>query len=69
MEHLTIYDIAAYRVAEHLIRWHGEDAILEAAGQANQSRACGNSQLFLHWRAVEHAIQILQLEDPLGELH
>ncbi|MGK2285785.1 hypothetical protein [Pedomonas sp. V897] len=69
MHQLTIYDISAYKVAQDLIQWHGEDAILEAAGQADRNRACGNDQLFLHWRAVEHAIQILQLEDPVGELH
>ncbi|HEY4548456.1 MAG TPA: hypothetical protein VIG90_18810 [Pedomonas sp.] len=69
MDQLTIYDIMAYKTAEDLIRWHGDNAVFEAAGQANQSRASGDDRQFIHWRAVEHAIQVLQLEDPMGELH
>lgn len=69
MEQLAIHDINAFRVAQHLVRWHGDDAVLEAASQADHSKALGNQELFIHWRAVEHAIQVLQLEEPLGEIH
>lgn len=69
MDQLTIYDLAAYRMAVDLIRWHGDEAIFKAAGHANQSRASGDDRQFSLWRAVEHAIQVLQLEDPMGEIH
>lgn len=69
METLAIFDLNAFRVAEHLVRWHGEDAVLEAASQADQCREQGNEKLCCHWLAVEHAVQVLQLEDPVGEIH
>lgn len=66
---LAIHDRAAYIGAIDLIREHGEDAVLAASAEADRSRDRGNVLQCSFWRTVETAIQIIQLEDVVGEIH
>lgn len=66
---LTIADAIIYTIANSMIELSGEDAVLEAAEKADLSRSSGNVIQFVHWRQVEQAIQILQLDEVIGELH
>lgn len=55
--------------ANLLIAAFGEDAVMEAATRADQFRDAGDLNAFCRWRQVERAIQLLQLQDVVGELH
>lgn len=66
---LTIADTNVYVTATSLIADHGEYACVEAAARADASQRIGNVVEFSHWRQVERAVQILQLEDIIGDLH
>lgn len=52
-----------------LIARFGEAAAIEAATKADAFRNTGNLMLFCRWRQVERAVQLLQLEDIVGEIH
>lgn len=55
--------------ANLLIAAFGEDAVMEAATRADQFRDAGDLTAFCRWRQIERAIELLQLEDVVGELH
>lgn len=71
MDHslLTIANTHVYTAASALIDRHGEDAVMEAASRADASQRIGNVERFSHWRQVERAVQILQLEDVVGSIN
>lgn len=52
-----------------LIDQFGDDAVIEAATMADGYRNSGNLVQFCRWRQVERAIQLLLLEDIVGEVH
>lgn len=64
-----IHDRTSVDEATSLIAHFGEDAVIEAATRADAFRNAGNLSLFCRWREVERAVQLLQLEDVIGELH
>jgi len=64
-----IHDRSTVDEATRLIAAFGQDAVVEAATRADRFRNAGNVALFCRWREVERAIQLLQLEDVVGELH
>lgn len=64
-----IHDRTSVDEATQLIAVFGEDAVVEAATRADRFRNAGNLTLFCRWRQVERAVQLLQLEDVVGELH
>jgi hypothetical protein len=66
---VAIHDRAAYIGAMDLIREHGEDAVLAASAEADRSRDKGNILQFSFWRTVETAIQIIQMDEVIGEIH
>ena len=65
----TVSNRASVDEAAILIARFGEDAVIEAATRADAFRHTGNLHAFCRWRQVEQAIQLLQLEDIVGELH
>ena len=64
-----IHDRASVDEATLLIAAFGEDAVIEAATRADKFRDAGDLHLFCRWRQIERAVQLLQLEDVVGELH
>lgn len=66
---MAIHDRAAYIGAMDLIREHGDEAVLAASAEADQSRERGNVLQCSFWRTVEVAIQIIQLDEVIGEIH
>lgn len=66
---LTIHDTAIFAEAAHLVAKHGEDAVLIAASHADAHQKSGNLSLFSHWRQVEGAVQVIHLEEIVGEIH
>jgi len=63
-----IHDRASVEEATLLIAAFGEDAVIEAATRADKFRDAGDLTLFCRWRQIERAVQLLQLEDVVGEL-
>jgi hypothetical protein len=69
-EHLnSVHDRASLDEAAVLIAKFGDAAAVEAATKADAFRNTGNLLLFSRWRQVERAVQLLQLEDIVGEIH
>lgn len=65
----ALHDRASVDEAVSLIDRLGDEAIFEAASRADAFRDSGNLLLFCRWREIERAIQLLQLEEVVGELH
>lgn len=65
----TVHDRASFEEAAMLIARFGDAAAIEAATKADAFRNTGNLMLFCRWRQVERAVQLLQLEDIVGEIH
>lgn len=65
----SVHDRASFEEAAMLIARFGDAAAVEAATKADAFRNTGNLMLFCRWRQVERAVQILQLEDIVGEIH
>lgn len=65
----TIYDRYAFSDAEALVGTYGDEAVLEATGRADTARINGDAKGFCHWRRVEQAVQIIQLDEVIGDLH
>jgi hypothetical protein len=65
----AIHDRASFERAVGMIARFGEDAVIEAATRADGFRVRGQMSQFCRWRQVEHAIQLLELRDIVGELH
>ena len=55
--------------AAELIERFGDDAGLEAAVRAEQSRDAGNVVRFCHWRQIERVIVTLSSKEVLGSIH
>jgi hypothetical protein len=55
--------------AADLMERFGDDAGLEAAARAEQSRDCGNVIRFCHWRQIERVIATLSDEEVRGTVH
>jgi hypothetical protein len=55
--------------AAELIDVYGDDAGLEAAVRAEQSRDDGNVARFCHWRQIERVIATLSSDEVRGTIH
>jgi hypothetical protein len=55
--------------ATDLIDQYGEQASLEAAARAVQSRNDGNVARFCHWRQIERVIATLSCDEAIGTIH
>lgn len=55
--------------AEALIREFGEEAALQAAVRAEESRGAENILKFCHWRQVERLIDTLATDEAQGTVH
>lgn len=62
-------DSTNYAEAEQLIHNFGEEAGLEAANRADQSRAVGNHLHYCKWRQVERMCVLLSIDQALGTVH
>jgi hypothetical protein len=60
---------AALDDAALLIDTFGDDAGLEAANRAEQSRGAGNVMRFCHWRQIERVIATLISDEVRGTIH
>lgn len=55
--------------AAELIDRFGDDAGLEAAVRAEESRDAGNVIRFCHWRQIERVIVTLSSDEVHGSIH
>ena len=55
--------------AAELIEVYGDNAGLEAAVRAEESRGAGNVARFCHWRQIERVIVTLTSEEVRGSVH
>ena len=55
--------------AAELIELYGDDAGLEAAVRAEQSRDDGNVARFCHWRQIERVIATLSCAEITDTIH
>ncbi|GAB5482687.1 hypothetical protein [Sphingorhabdus sp. EL138] len=62
-------DSTNFSDAEQLITNFGEEAGLEAANRADQSRALGNHIHYCKWRQVERLCVFLSIDQSIGTLH
>jgi hypothetical protein len=69
MDSLFIAGRSSVSDAQELIREFGEEAALQAAVRAEQSRGAENILKFCHWRQVERLIDTLAAEEPQGTIH
>jgi hypothetical protein len=69
MESPYITGRGALAEASDLMERFGDDAGLEAAARAEQSRDCGNVIRFCHWRQIERVIATLSDEEVRGTVH
>jgi hypothetical protein len=65
----VIADRIAFACADDLVIREGDDAVLTAAEKADASAANGDLTMVGYWRRVESAVQILLLQEVIGELH
>ena len=68
-ETLMTQHVGAFAAASALIARYGSDAAMEAAFTADGCRAAGDVGQFCRWREIERMVQLLQLDQPVGELH
>ena len=69
MESPFIAGRSALAEASELMDRFGDDAGLEAAARAEQSRDIGNVIRFCHWRQIERVIATLSDEEVRGTVH
>ena len=55
--------------AAELIKHYGDNAGLEAAVRAEESRDAGNVVRFCHWRQIERVIVTLSSDEVRGSVH
>lgn len=55
--------------ATDLLDRFGDEAGLQAAVRARDSRNVGNLWAFCHWRQIERVIAALDCGEPLGRVH
>ena len=65
----SVHDRAFFEEAATMIARFGDGAVIEAATKADAFETSGDLMLYCRWRQVERAIQLLQLEDIVGEIH
>ncbi len=65
----VIADRIAYLCASELLRLEGEEGVLTAAERADDALGRSDSEQYGYWRRVESAMQIILLEDVVGEIH
>lgn len=66
---LTVADRITAEAATALIASFGDDAGVEAAARADQSRDVGNVILFCRWRQVERLVLLLSTDRAQGTVH
>ena len=64
-----IHNRVALADASELIERYGEQASLEAAARAAQSRGDGNVVRFCHWRQIERVIAALKSDEVTDTIH
>lgn len=64
-----IADRATYMCASELLSLEGEEAILTAAERADDALNRSDTCQFSYWRQVENALQIILMEEVVGEIH
>ena len=69
METPFIHGRSALADAADLLDRFGDDAGLEAAVRAEQSRDAGNVLRFCHWRQIERVVATLGCDEVLGTIH
>ena len=69
METPFITGRSALNEASDLMTRFGDNAALEAASRAEQSRDDGNLIRFCHWRQIERVIATLSCDEVLGTIH
>jgi hypothetical protein len=70
MSHLPyLADRGQVADATSLIALFGDDAGLEAAARADESRDVGNYLHFCRWRQIERLIVLLSVESAVGTVH
>lgn len=69
MDFPFIHGRRSLRDASELIERFGENAVIEAAARARQSRDAGNVVRFCHWRQIERVIAALDCGEPHGPVH
>ena len=69
METPFIHGRSALADAADLLDRFGDDAGLEAAVRAEQSRDAGNVVRFCHWRQIERVVATLGCDEVLGTIH
>ncbi|MES2001485.1 MAG: hypothetical protein V4444_04150 [Pseudomonadota bacterium] len=69
METPFIHGRSALADAADLLNRFGDDAGLEAAVRAEQSRDAGNVLRFCHWRQIERVVATLGCDEVLGTIH
>lgn len=69
METPFIHGRSALADAADLLDRFGDDAGLEAAVRAEQSRDAGNIVRFCHWRQIERVVATLGCDEVLGTIH
>ena len=62
-------DSTHYSGAELLISNYGEEAGLEAANRADESRSLGNHLHYCKWRQVERLCILLSIDQTIGTVH
>jgi len=55
--------------ATKLIALFGDDAGMQAAARADESRDIGNYLHFCRWRQIERLIVLLSVESAIGTVH
>ena len=69
MEMPFITGRSALNEASDLMTRFGDNAGLEAAARAEQSRDDGNLVRFCHWRQIERVIATLSSDEAAGTIH
>jgi hypothetical protein len=69
MDAVYIAGRLALSEAAELMDRFGDDAGLEAAARAEQSRDRGNLIRFCHWRQIERVIATLSSDEVRGTVH
>lgn len=55
--------------AEELMSQYGQEASIEAAERAENSRNLGNHISFARWRQIERLILLLSVKTSIGTVH
>ena len=64
-----VADRAMLAEATDLIAHFGDDAAIEAAARADQSRDVGNVIRFCRWRQIQRLVTVLTADEIVGTVH